>query len=73
MTKRLELKFHNEEGRLTTISVDNPKYPVDPAAVKLAMDEIITQNVFLPNNLSITEISHAQVVDRTVEDVLLED
>lgn len=37
MMKRIELKFRNEEGRLSTVSLDDPKEPVDPIAVKQAM------------------------------------
>lgn len=44
--KRLELKFDNYDGKVVTYTIDNPKEPVDPAAVNAAMDEIITQNAF---------------------------
>ncbi|WP_188205628.1 DUF2922 domain-containing protein [Alkalibacillus aidingensis] len=72
MSKRLEMKFRNEDGRLVTISMDDPKYPVDPEQVKQVMDKIVAEDVFTSNDQSITEISHAQVVERTVEDVTLE-
>ncbi|MEB1808879.1 MAG: DUF2922 domain-containing protein, partial [Bacillaceae bacterium] len=37
MTKKLELVFENELAKNVTISLDNPVYPVDPAAISAAM------------------------------------
>ncbi|WP_017187108.1 DUF2922 domain-containing protein [Alkalibacillus haloalkaliphilus] len=72
MSKRLELRFRNEQGRLATISVDNPVEPVDPEQVKQAMDTILEQDIFTSADLPLTEIAHAQVVERNVEEVPLD-
>lgn len=70
--KRIELKFRNEEGRLSTVSLDDPKEPVDPIAVKQAMQVIIDQDVFTSSGGSYVSMDSAQVVDRTVEEISLD-
>ncbi|MBR7553507.1 DUF2922 domain-containing protein [Allobacillus sp. GCM10007491] len=70
--KRIELKFRNEAGRLSTVSLDDPKEPVDPVAVKQAMQDIIDQNVFTSSGGSYVSMDSAQVVDRTVEEISLD-
>ncbi|GEN45333.1 DUF2922 domain-containing protein [Alkalibacillus haloalkaliphilus] len=72
MSKRLELRFRNEQGRLATISVENPVEPVDPEQVKQAMDTILEQDIFTSASYPLTEIAHAQVVERNVEEVSLD-
>lgn len=61
--KRIELKFRNEEGRLSTVSLDDPKEPVDPIAVKQAMQVIIDQDVFTSSGGSYVSMDSAQVVE----------
>ena len=70
--KRIELKFRNEEGRLSTVSLDDPKEPVDPIAVKQAMQVIIDQDDFTSSGGSYVSMDSAQVVDRTVEEISLD-
>ena len=70
--KRIELKFRKEEGRLSTVSLDDPKEPVDPIAVKQAMQVIIDQDVFTSSGGSYVSMDSAQVVDRTVEEISLD-
>lgn len=72
MAKRLELKFKNEMGTTATISIDNPVEPVDPQAVKQAMQEIIDQDVFYSSGGSFVEIDRALLVDHTVEEIPLD-
>ncbi|GAA0604729.1 DUF2922 domain-containing protein [Virgibacillus siamensis] len=69
--KKLELKFLNELGKTVTYSLDKPIEPVDPAAVKAAMDEIINQNAFSTSGGEIVSIKGARVVERNVEDIEL--
>ncbi len=69
--KRIELKFRNLEGRLVTISLDDPKDPVDAVAVRQAMQEVIDQNVFTSSGGPYVSIESAQIVDRTVEEIEL--
>ncbi|WP_077329210.1 DUF2922 domain-containing protein [Virgibacillus siamensis] len=69
--KKLELKFLNVEGKTVTYSLDKPNEPVDPAAVKAAMDEIINQNAFATSGGDIVSIKGARVVERNVQDIEL--
>ncbi|WP_411955314.1 DUF2922 domain-containing protein [Alkalibacillus sp. S2W] len=73
MSKRLELKFRNEEGRMATVSIDNPKDPVDPTEVKQAMDTIIAEGIMTSGGSTITAIEYAQVVERQVNQVPLDE
>ncbi|AIF44598.1 MULTISPECIES: DUF2922 domain-containing protein [Virgibacillus] len=67
--KRLELKFDNYDGKVVTYTIDNPKEPVDPAAVNAAMDEIITQNAFTSGGGDLIAKKSARLVEQTIEDV----
>ncbi|MFJ7679017.1 DUF2922 domain-containing protein [Peribacillus sp. NPDC097206] len=69
MAKALEMIFVTEEGKSSTISVDNPKEPVDVNQVKQAMQQIIAQNVFITSSGDFVSIKGARVVERNVEDV----
>ncbi len=68
MAKSLELTFVTNMGKQSRISIDNPKEPVDPAAVKLAMQEVIASDIFQSSNGSLAEIKGARVVERNVTD-----
>lgn len=69
--KKLELKFNNEEGKIVTISLDNPVEPADPVAVSTAMDQIIAQNLFFSSGGDLVSKASARIVDRLVEDIQL--
>lgn len=66
MAKTLELQFVTDLGKTTKLTVDNPKEPIDPAAVKLAMEQIIASNAFQSNNGTLVSVSSARVVERNV-------
>ncbi|SFD65986.1 Protein of unknown function [Lentibacillus persicus] len=69
--KKLELKFLNEDERIVTYSLEKPIEPVDPVAVGVAMDEIITQNAFTSSGGDLVSKKSARIVDRTVEKITL--
>ncbi|PKR78455.1 DUF2922 domain-containing protein [Halalkalibacillus sediminis] len=71
MSRKLELKFKNTEGRIVTVSLDQPSEPVDPVAIKQAMDEIITYDVFESTGGSYAEVASARIVDHQVEEIEL--
>jgi hypothetical protein len=66
MAKTLELQFVTDLGRNTKVTVDNPKEPVDPSAVKLAMEQVIASNAFLTTAGTPVSVSGARVVERNV-------
>ncbi|MFZ4454556.1 DUF2922 domain-containing protein [Salibacterium aidingense] len=69
MSKRIELRFSNEEGRNVTVSLDSPVEPADPQAVETAMDAILNEDAFFSSGGSIVEKRDARIVERTVDTV----
>ncbi|MGY0694776.1 DUF2922 domain-containing protein [Virgibacillus sp. FSP13] len=69
--KKLELKFLNKEGKTVTYSLEKPVDPIDPAAVKSAMDEIMTQNAFTSTGGDLVSIKGARVVEQNVTEIEL--
>ncbi len=67
--KTLELKFTNQEGRIVTLSLDDPIEPVDPEAVRQAMDQIVEANVFLSTGGDLVEKHSARIVERNVDEI----
>lgn len=71
MSKRLELKFVNFEGKTATIPIDDPVEPVDPAAVSAAMDMIIVENIFTSSGGDLVAKKSARIVERNVTDIMV--
>ncbi|WP_066190686.1 DUF2922 domain-containing protein [Gracilibacillus timonensis] len=67
--KKLELKFENEEGKTTTISLDQPVEPVDESVVSAAMDTIIAENAIFSSGGDLIAKKSARVVERNVEEI----
>lgn len=72
MAKQIEMQFLNEENRTVTISLDDPVEPVDPAAVNVVMDTIISENAFYSSGGSLVSKKGARIVERTVTEIELE-
>ena len=68
MAKTLELEFVTENGKVARLSLDNPKEPIDPAAVKQSMDQMIASGVFSTANGNFASIQGARVIERNVTD-----
>ena len=66
MAKSLELTFVTDSGKLSRLSIDNPKEPIDPAAVKLAMEQIVAADVFESGNGHFVSPKEARVIERNV-------
>ena len=74
MAKTLELRFNNAVGKITRLTVDNPKEPIDPFAIKAVMDQIITANVFGGLNGDLVSVNEARLVEHNVTEYeLVED
>ena len=69
MAKVLEMIFVTEEGKTASISIDNPKEPVDGILVKQAMDQIIAGNIFVASSGDFVSIKGARLVERNAWDV----
>ncbi|WP_280769343.1 DUF2922 domain-containing protein [Salipaludibacillus daqingensis] len=72
MSKRLELLFLNEAGGNVTIGIDDPIEPVVGADVSAAMDTIIQNSTFTSTNGDVIGKRGARLVERTVEDIDIE-
>lgn len=66
MAKSLELSFLTENGKVSKLSVDNPKEPINPATVKQAMEQIITANIIQTANGDVKVADGARVIERNV-------
>jgi len=66
MAKILELQFGTDLGKIARMTVDNPTEPVDPAAVKVAMEAIIASNAFFSSYGNLATVGGARVVERNV-------
>ncbi len=66
MAKTLELQFGTDLGKTARMTVDNPIEPVDTAALKAAMEEIIASNAFFSTNGSLVSVAGARIVERNV-------
>lgn len=73
MSKRLELRFRNEEGRNVTIALDEPVEPVDEEQISQVMDTLIEENVFQSTGGDLTSKRDARIVERTVTTVYQHD
>ncbi|KON86005.1 hypothetical protein AF332_03710 [Sporosarcina globispora] len=68
MAKSLEMTFQTEMGKQTKLSVDSPKEPIDQAAVKAAMEQIIAASAFDGNGGDLVSAKGARLVERNVTD-----
>ncbi len=66
-TKKLQMEFLNEAGNKYTITIDSPKEDLTNADVKNAMEEIISQNIFLSSTLDLVGISGAKIVETSIQ------
>ncbi|MEH7086012.1 DUF2922 domain-containing protein [Neobacillus drentensis] len=68
MAKTLELHFNTELGKTVSLSVENPKEPIDEAVVKQSMAQIIASEIFTTPGGKFVTAKLARVVDRNVTD-----
>jgi hypothetical protein len=68
MAKTLELVFATKEGKTASLSIEDPKEPVDTNQIKLAMDQIIAANVFTSSSGEYVGKKGARVVERNVNE-----
>ena len=70
-TKTLELIFTTEENKSSTISIDNPKEPIDMEVVNSAMDIIIAEAALYTTSGKYVAKKGARMVERTVQSFTL--
>lgn len=67
--KTLELKFLDEQDKTVTISLDSPVEPVDPQAIRSAMEQVLSQQVLYSANGDLVQKKSARIVERNVTDI----
>ena len=70
-TEVLRLVFRNEESRMVTINVADPREDVTEGEITECMDAILAANIFTTTGGDIVEKVRGEIVTRTV-DVLYE-
>lgn len=72
MSKVLELKFLNGEGKVRTLTIQNPIDNLTPSQVQAAMTAIINQDLFYKDGVAhYTALHSARYVDRQVQDIFV--
>lgn len=69
--KNLELKFKNVDGKIVTLSLEEPIDPIDPDEVNRVMDEIIAADAFTSKGGGLVEKYSAQITERYVQEIEL--
>ncbi|CRK81294.1 DUF2922 domain-containing protein [Neobacillus massiliamazoniensis] len=68
MARTLELQFVTEFGKPARITLDNPKEPIDEAAVLQSMGVIVASGIFNTANGNLASAKGARVIERNVTD-----
>ncbi|WP_203363010.1 DUF2922 domain-containing protein [Bacillus sp. REN10] len=71
MAKTLQLQFTTDLGKTASLTIDDPKEPIDPALVKQSMEAIIAANVFNSTSGKFAAAKDANLVDRTVTNLAI--
>ncbi|WP_050614549.1 DUF2922 domain-containing protein [Bacillus testis] len=69
--KTLELSFVTELNKTATISIEQPKEPIDVERVKAAMDTIIQQGALTSKSGKLVAKKDVRLIERTVNDYSL--
>ncbi|OZI11202.1 hypothetical protein CEW92_12780 [Bacillaceae bacterium SAS-127] len=72
MAKTLQLQFTTDLGKTASLTLDYPKEPIDPVLVKQSMEAIIAAGVFNSTSGKFVAIKEANLIDRTVSNVVIE-
>ncbi|MDQ0162233.1 DUF2922 domain-containing protein [Bacillus alveayuensis] len=72
MEKTLELQFLNEEGKLVRLTIEDPKDTLTEAEISLAMDSILSANVFTSKGGRYVAKKGARVIERQVTEFTIQ-
>lgn len=70
METSLQLVFRNEQGKLTTINLANPKGNLTEAQITAAMDVVVQKNIFQSTGGPLVSKVRARLTSREVVDVV---
>ena len=68
---KLEMEFLDESEKKFTIRIDKPRIDLTDEEVATAMQDIITQNVFLSGALELKTANDARIVTTTVDTLVI--
>ncbi|HZK24277.1 MAG TPA: DUF2922 domain-containing protein [Oscillospiraceae bacterium] len=69
MDTTLQLIFRNEDGRLFTISIPNPRADLTEAEITTVMDLVLSKNLFQSTGGALVQKVRARLVSRDSEDL----
>ncbi|NLY78402.1 MAG: DUF2922 domain-containing protein [Lysinibacillus sp.] len=64
------MKFDTANGKVFTISLNNPKDNLTPLEVSNAMQTIIEQDVFHNEGAALESIKQARIIDKNITEIL---
>ncbi|MBB5148585.1 MULTISPECIES: DUF2922 domain-containing protein [Ureibacillus] len=70
MTSVLEMKFEAANGKILTLSLNDPKPNLTSTDVSNAMQMIINQDVFHLDGAPLAGVKQARLIDKTITDIL---
>lgn len=68
MSQVLELKFDAASGKTITLTVNEPKENLTAAEIEMAMQTILSSDVFHYEGDALIAINQARIVERTVSE-----
>ncbi|MDR5659938.1 DUF2922 domain-containing protein [Serpentinicella sp. ANB-PHB4] len=71
MTRTLEMVFKREDGRSSRMTVSNAREDLTGEEVKSAMENIIQDDIFLPQGVALAEVESAAVVTVSTDELTL--
>lgn len=63
---KLEMEFLDEDNKKFIVTVDQPRSDITSEEVKVAMDEIVSLNVFTSSMADLVESVEARVITTTI-------
>ena len=70
MSQVLEMKFEAANGKIFTLSLNDPKPGLTPTEILNAMQNIINQDVFHVDGSALVAIKQARLSDKTITNVI---
>ena len=67
--KKLEMDFIDGTNKRFRLSVDNPKEDLDDFQIEAAMEEILTNNIFLSNGADLVDFDAARIITTSIEEM----
>ena len=70
MSKTLQLNFDTASGKKMMLTVDEPRADITAEEVEAAMEEIISTEAFVVEDLPLKSVISARVVERTITNLI---